>query len=370
RDTQFDLSSDSDSADSVSHSDSDLLSEEEGGHESGSSSDEEGEHERVDEKKEGGSFNSGEDEREDELERELNTLTVPVLKSRLREKELKVGGRKSELIDRLMGKHQKNSNAATIDSETETEACIRSLTTAVLKERLKKKGLKLGGSKAELIDRLMGREKPKVIEWNKSDGKRLLIKLIHDDKSWVHRMTPEEIHQSNPLFANYPFPKFKEYLKCIQSTMATQKEIVRVNEQEIWQEELAFPRENTTDRGYPFWDTHAARGLLQEDVGDGRADEMTPKELQKTRTEYMIFPLHVFRSHIYQEKRRKREEPGWVHKRNKKGQKMHENEVNALKDDWDTQQQQHRAEEINTMCQRWESLRMQDEILGGENGDC
>lgn len=254
------------------------------------------------------------------------------------------------------------------EGDNGTEEYLKGLTNAVLKDRLKKKGLKIGGKKAELINRLMGRDKPKVEEWKKSEAKRLLIRLINDDNSWVHRMSPEDIYKSNPMFENYPLPKFKEYLKCLQKGAADLKEIVGVNEQEIWQELIAFPREEMTDRGYPFWDTHPARALLENDIKDREADAddgdaddgMKPKQLWESREEYKEFPLSVFRGHIYQERRRQREEPGYVHRRNQKAHKMHEDEVNEMKDDWDAKQQNKQEEEMNKMCERWETLRMQE----------
>lgn len=39
---------------------------------------------------------------------------------------------------------------------------------------------------------------------------------------------------------------------------------------------------------------------------------------------------------------------------------MHEDEVNEMKDDWDAKQQNKQEEEMNKMCERWETLRMQE----------
>ncbi|KAL7538558.1 hypothetical protein ACHAXR_008627 [Thalassiosira sp. AJA248-18] len=285
----------------------------------------------------------------------LKRLTVTALKERLKKKGLKVGGRKVDLISRLMGRQEGNV------CDDETEQHLNKLTVDALKERLRKKGLKVGGKKTELISRLMGREQHqrKVKEWKDSEAKAFLTKLIRDEKSWIHKMSPEEIYESQPSFQHYSFPKFKEYLKSLQKANADLKEMVRVSEQEIWTELNAFPREEMTDRGYPFWDTHPARALLEQDVGDGKADEMKPKKLRETREEYAEFPLRVFRDHVHQEKRRKRETPGCVHRRNRKAQKMHEDEVNAMKDDWDDQQQQHQEEDMIRMCEQWELLRLQ-----------
>ena len=55
----------------------------------------------------------------------------------------------------------------------------------------------------------------------------------------------------------------------------------------------------------------------------------------ETQNEYQAFPLPIFRGHVYQQNRRIREEPGWVAVRNKKARKIHEDEVDAMKDELD-----------------------------------
>jgi predicted RNase H-like nuclease (RuvC/YqgF family) len=61
---------------------------------------------------------------------------------------------------------------------------------------------------------------------------------------------------------------------------------------------------------------------------------MKPKELWKSRDQYLEFPLDVFRDHIHQEKRKQREAPYWVVKRNKKGMRKHKEHVKQLKREW------------------------------------
>ena len=269
-----------------------------------------------------------------------------------------------------MGQEEKSIGKSSVDTaEADTEAYLNSLTNNELKQRLKKKGLKVTGKKVQLVGRLMGREPSKVKDWKKSKGKLLLRKLIQDKKSWVHTMDAEEIHQSHPLFSCYPLSKFKEYLATLLEAAAAKEEIIRVNEREVLADLTAFPRGELTDRGYPFWDSHPARCLLKEDIRaimNGKLGDMEPKQLWHTRDEYLEFPLGVFRYHIHQEKRKQREEPGWVVKRNKKGQKMHEAEVTAMKGEWDSTRLDN---EFNEMSKRWESLRMEDAGSEDEGSD-
>lgn len=65
------------------------------------------------------------------------------------------------------------------------------------------------------------------------------------------------------------------------------------------------------------------------------------------------FPFEVFRYHIYKEKRKQREKPGCVAIRNKKAQKMHDQEVKAMREEWDAKRM---GREINEICDMWENM--------------
>ena len=82
---------------------------------------------------------------------------------------------------------------------------------------------------------------------------------------------------------------------------------------------------------------------------------MKPKEFRKSREEYKKFPLKVFRHHIYQERRKKREEPGFVAKRNKKAQNMHEKEVKSMKDEWVGKR---KKKDIDEMVEMWKRMNL------------
>ena len=238
-----------------------------------------------------------------------------------------------------------------------TEEDLKRLTVAELKKRLKELQLPVSGKKAVLINRLLGREKStaKVTEWKKSKAKVLLSKLISDEKSKIHTMTPVQIHKSHPWFCVYNFGKFKGYLETIQGANEKLRNIVKQDEEDILSELTAFPRKEVTNRGIPFWDSHIARALLEKDVRDGKAEEMKPKMLWKSRREYKDFPEEIFSKHVHQEKRRQREEPGWIIKRNKKALKTHEDELIKTKAGWDSQQHQ---QHFDKMCEMWEGFEL------------
>ena len=63
----------------------------------------------------------------------------------------------------------------------------------------------------------------------------------------------------------------------------------------------------------------------------GRGMTLLPSELRMTRKEYQDFSVKTFCAHVHQEKRKMREKPYWIPKRNKDGMKRHEEEVNNAK---------------------------------------
>ena len=69
------------------------------------------------------------------------------------------------------------------------------------------------------------------------------------------------------------------------------------------------------------WHGSAAEGLLKQDVGNLKHLEMKPKKLQTTRDEYEEFELKVFRGHVHQEVRSRKESNYWLVKKRKKDKK-------------------------------------------------
>jgi hypothetical protein len=222
--------------------------------------------------------------------------------------------------------------------DTMSEEELKKLTNDQLKMRLKALGLKVSGNKSELIERLLNphlhRKKKKLVDWKKSRAKALLNKLLHDRESRLHKMTAREIHESHPWFQEYPFDRFKENVANLKKQVQESWAIID-RDIEIVREELRnFPQSCEGNRGYPRWDKHPAKQLLRQDIKAGKYNLGEAQKFQTTRAEYLCFPLHVFRDHIHQERRRQREMPMKVVQRNKKAQKMHQKEVEEEEERW------------------------------------
>ncbi|KAL7527459.1 hypothetical protein ACHAXR_003416 [Thalassiosira sp. AJA248-18] len=225
----------------------------------------------------------------------LESLTVVQLKSQLQQKGLPVTGKKSELIERLNHAATGKKNLTPLQQDKEK------VTIEQLKHLLRKKGLPVTGRKAELIERLKIGSKTKA--------------------SPIHAMSMEQIRASDERYKQYP--NFPKYYKDLKERVALEKERVRLDDILVKMHLRDCPRPALANRGYPHWNTHAAKKLLEVDVSNKLHKEKKPQELQKTRSEYREFPKDVFAKRVNQEAAKQRSARFWADKRNKKGMKRY-----------------------------------------------
>ena len=111
---------------------------------------------------------------------DISQCTVVELKDRLREVGLTVGGRKSELIERLNEYYSQNPNYEEEEQQSDVEEKhidetvlsddtvegenLSKLNVATLKDRLRDAGLPVGGRKVELIERLQNAKEEDVLK--------------------------------------------------------------------------------------------------------------------------------------------------------------------------------------------------------------
>lgn len=233
-------------------------------------------------------------------------------------------------------KSASSSSDKSDDSDDHAEDCdatmseeeLRKLTKDQLKAKLKGLGMKVSGKKEELIERLLNPQlHQKPVAWRKSKAKALLFKLLHDKKSKLYSMTAREVYESHSWFQQYPFERFKDNFANLKASVESSLLIIEEDIKICTEELKNFPQLDETVRGYPRWDKHPAKDLLEDDIRNGRYTLGQAKQFQRTRAEYLCFPLDVFRYHIHQERRKQRELPMKVVQRNKKARKMHQKEV-------------------------------------------
>ena len=116
-----------------------------------------------------------------------------------------------------------------------------------------------------------------------------------------------------------------------------------------------------TEKGYPFWNKHPAKKLLEADIKDGKCEGMLPAQIQLTRPEYSGFPKAIFRERVHYTTRKLREAAGWVPKQNKFARRKIEKECQEMADDWEANQASEEESEDGT-----ESKASADEEEGNE----
>ena len=147
----------------------------------------------------------------------------------------------------------KTSHSNTSSSEEQwTEASLKAMTNIELKAILQGLGLKKSGKKAELVDRILGREvvveKKKKPQWRNSKARALLEKMLMDKHSPVHKMTWREIHASHPWFQEYEdLTNFvRENVKRLREANKKKVKVVQKDNQIIQRELRKFPRNSRT----------------------------------------------------------------------------------------------------------------------------
>lgn len=212
---------------------------------------------------------------------------------------------------------------------------IKELTVKQLKNILRAKGCPVSGTKAELIKRLelyeckQSREPPtpkqKPKPWQHSIAKKELKRALLDPTSKIHNMSVEEIHRSNDQYKLYP--NFPKYYRALQLHIEEEKMQVKADDIAAVDQLKNNPRNLLNKRGYPHWDTHAAKILLEHDIANKVNEKMSPQQLRMTRDAYREFPPKVFGQRVQAEKSKQRSAKFWALKRNKEGLIRHMNKL-------------------------------------------
>jgi len=123
-------------------------------------------------------------------------------------------------------------------------------------------------------------------------------------------------------FLPVPFPQFKARLKDHRKQVKERLTQSRAEARALEHDRAIFPRKDRNSRGELVFDLHPAKLLLRQDVQANKHKVMKPKELQRTRAEYLEFDGRKFKERIYQEVRRNK----FIHylnlKREKEGIKL------------------------------------------------
>jgi len=205
---------------------------------------------------------------------------------------------------------------------------LKKKTVDELKDLLKLEGLPLSGNKPDLIWRLQnysGEPKP-AKKWQYSQAKKDLKKALLNPISPLHKMSADEIHMSDEKYKQYPL--FQTYLEDLKKCIKEEKACVEMDDLAVKMHLLSFPRSALNKRGYPHWDDHPAKKLIESDVANGLHNNYkSASEFRDTRPEYKPFPVEIIAKRVNDEVKRQKAEAVWAHKRSKVSMKNHVNNV-------------------------------------------
>jgi hypothetical protein len=114
-------------------------------------------------------------------------------------------------------------------------------------------------------------------------GKKKFEKELHADaSSCFHQMGIKEIHASDHRLSVHPINNFTTNFKNLKKKLYLTNQRVEFDNRAVSEHKMTFCRTPKTKGGYPHWDGHPAKKYLEDDVQDGTADKMAPRELRKT----------------------------------------------------------------------------------------
>ena len=201
-------------------------------------------------------------------------------------------------------------------------------------KRLLESMIKMTGPFKETV-----KARSEIEPWYTSSKKTsLAYTLLHDlyrfNANDINRMTAEQILWSHPQFMRYKLNDFKKY-NANMKKMIKKKETLASMEKNIYLEDMQnHPQNLVTCQGILFWNNHAAKTLLIEDVKAGIDRNIKPKKLWESRVEYQAFPYDHFRKRVYEIRSKQLAAPYWQVKRNKNGREIHRLETDEMRKVW------------------------------------
>jgi len=164
----------------------------------------------------------------------------------------------------------------------------------------------------------------KPTPWQNSYAKKLLTQDILDGK--IDGMSVEEVHNFRPEYGVYKFERFKINLKNLISKYEDFTKRAQYDNEAL-AHDLALNLQ-VQSKPYPTWQGSVAEQCLKEDIDQGKHLDIKPQQLLESRPEYSPWSNHlkVFRDHIQQEVRARKERPYWMARRKEKEEEKQKKE--------------------------------------------
>ena len=118
----------------------------------------------------------------------------------------------------------------------------------------------------------------------------------------------------NEGFWQFKYENFTNNLRNLKEVVMKSKGRQVVDAAGFENDRRLFPPTINSLRGYPHWPDCDADNFLKHDLDDNMDEVLEPKLFHNFRPEYKLFPLDVFRAHIYQERRARYMRAYWLYK--------------------------------------------------------
>ena len=152
--------------------------------------------------------------------------------------------------------------------------------------------------------------------WRNSRAKQLLIRDIVEGK--LDGLRPKQVHQYRLEYNERPYNNFRTNLNTLRKKYQQLENLAQVDHAHLMHDLALGRRQNS--KPYPRWQGTIAEKFLKQDIDSGRHLDMPPRQLRLTRPEYRCYPGQVFRDHIHQELRARKERPYWMARRKEKAE--------------------------------------------------
>ena len=142
----------------------------------------------------------------------------------------------------------------------------------------------------------------KLEKWREREAKCLLYDSIMSGAVPASMMAANDVYNMLPQYQKFDFHNFKTNLNNLRDAILS-KDYTRMQEDyESYGSDCAVLQ--GMQRVIPqhiLWHESKAKKLLEHDIDEGIHMHLKPSMIHATRAEYKMFPLDVFRNHIYQE---------------------------------------------------------------------
>lgn len=149
--------------------------------------------------------------------------------------------------------------------------------------------------------------------WKNSEARDVLLSDLRDGvlplnaEELSARQAWDLVYSHLVEFHGVEFPQFRDRLRDHRHQVVRELGNTRWTVDALAHDRQRHPRASHNARGEPVFYLHtAARQYLEADIKAKKHQRMKPAALRRTRAEYMVFRLDIFRQRIYQEVRRQK----------------------------------------------------------------